>query len=477
MYCYRKYGHNEQDDPTATQPLLYKRIRSMIPVRKLYGTRLVNEKVATPELLHAIIEEEQKTLEEAYDNRGPSVGSSLPPKLEYDMFKAVDTRVEKSSLDIIVENITSVPENFSMHAKVKAEAEKRKNQYADGVVQWGMVEAMAFGTLLMEGHSVRISGQDTGRGTFNHRQAIHSDITNDSKLIPLNRLPNTDRKLQIYDSPLSEFAVLGFEYGYSTVTKNGITIWEAQFGDFANGAQIIIDQFVASAEEKWGQRSNVTMLLPHGYDGQGPEHSSARLERFLQLCAQDNMIVCNFTSPANYFHALRRQVKADWRKPLVIMTPKGYLRVFTSTVEELTSTGYREVIDDVEIAAKPGIAASIKRVIITSGKVHFELLKKRGTAESTGVALVRLEQIYPFNGAAVAEILARYPNATEVVWCQEEPKNMGAWYFVQPFITDVLQGNQKLRYVGRTPAASPATGSGKMHEREQEALLSEAVTL
>ncbi len=472
MYCYRKYGHNEQDDPTATQPLLYKRIRNMIPVRKLYGSRLVNEKVATAEQLHVVLEEEQQRLDAAYDNRGPSVGvgSSLPPKIEYDMHKPIETRVEKAVLDSIVSTICSVPENFSMHAKVKAEIDKRSSQYAEGQVQWGMAEALAFGTLLLEGHPVRISGQDTGRGTFNHRQAIHSDITNDSKLIPLNRLEGAARKLHIYDSPLSEFAVLGFEYGYSTVAKNGVTIWEAQFGDFANGAQIIIDQFVASAEEKWGQRSNVTMLLPHGYDGQGPEHSSARLERFLQLCAQDNMVVCNFTTPANYFHALRRQVKAEWRKPLVIMTPKGYLRIFSSTVDEFTAVGYREVIDDSDV-----VVSNVKRIVITSGKVHFELKKKRSATEPSGVALVRLEQIYPFDSAAVRSVFERYPNAKEVVWCQEEPKNMGAWYFLQPFITDVLRPDQKLRYVGRAAAASPATGSGKIHEREQEVLLSDAL--
>lgn len=474
MYCYRKYGHNEQDDPTATQPLLYKRIRNMIPVRKLYGSRLVNEKVASAEQLHSVLEDEQKRLDTAYDNRGPSIaaGSALPPKLEYDMHKPIETRVEKSVIDSIVGTICGAPDNFSMHAKVKGEADKRSSLYSEGHVQWGMAEALAFGTLLLEGHPVRISGQDTGRGTFNHRQAIHRDITNDSKHIPLNRLEGTVRKLHIYDSPLSEFAVLGFEYGYSTVAKNGITIWEAQFGDFANGAQIIIDQFVASAEEKWGQRSNVTMLLPHGYDGQGPEHSSARLERFLQLCAQDNLIVCNFTTPANYFHALRRQVKAEWRKPLIIMTPKGYLRIFSSTIEEFTTVGYREVIDEAEV-----VASNIKRVVITSGKVHFELKKKRSSADTAGVALVRLEQIYPFDSVAMKSILERYPNATEVVWCQEEPKNMGAWYFVQPLITEVLRADQTLRYVGRAPAASPATGSGKVHEIEQEILLGEALHL
>ncbi|MBP6511009.1 MAG: hypothetical protein KA339_10645, partial [Candidatus Kapabacteria bacterium] len=341
-----------------------------------------------------------------------------------------------------------------------------------GTVQWGMAEALAFGSLLREDHLVRITGQDSGRGTFNHRQAVHRDITNDSRHIPLNEI-DAPQQLHIYDSPLSEYAVLGYEYGYSTIAKSGLTIWEAQFGDFANGAQIVFDQFISSAEEKWGQRSNVTMLLPHGYDGQGPEHSSARLERFLQLCAQDNMIVCNFTSPANYFHALRRQVKADWRKPLVIMTPKGYLRIFQSTVDELTHGSYQEIIDDTTIADP----LSVQRVVISTGKVYNELLKKRSDLGVHTVALVRLEQIHPFHSEMMKSVLARYANAAEIVWCQEEPKNMGSWTFVQPYLLDLLQPGQKLRYAGRSAAASPATGSHGVHGQQQEDLLTDAVAI
>jgi len=345
--------------------------------------------------------------------------------------------------------------------------------FDEGHVQWGMAEALAFGSLLLEDHPVRITGQDTGRGTFNHRQAVQNDIVNESRHIPINTIPGLNARLRIHDSPLSEYAVLGFEYGYSTVAKTGLTLWEAQFGDFANGAQIVIDQFISSAEEKWGQRSNITMLLPHGYDGQGPEHSSARLERFLQLCAEDNMIVCNFTSPANYFHALRRQVKADWRKPLVIMTPKGYLRTFVSDVDELVNGSYQEIIDDATIADP----STISRVVITTGKVHNELVKKRADLNASSVALVRLEQIYPFNEAGMRSILARYPQATEVVWCQEEPRNMGAWFFVQPILSDLMRLGQRLLYVGRPAAASPATGSAKLHEREQDTLLTGAFSV
>ncbi len=471
MYCYRKYGHNEQDDPTATQPLLYKKIRNMQPVRQLYGARLIKEGVMSPESRDALLEQEKLVMQEAFDRRG-ATPATANGKLPADLFGAVPTRVDRSTLDLVSEAILDVPSDFNIHAKVKAEIEKRRKQYSEGTVQWGMAEALAFGTLIHEGHLVRITGQDSGRGTFNHRQAVQNDIINDRKLIPLNRLGSGSKRLHIHDSFLSEYAVLGFEYGYSTIAKTGLTLWEAQFGDFANGAQIVIDQFIASAEEKWGQRSNITLLLPHGYDGQGPEHSSARLERFLQLCAQENMIVANYTSPANLFHALRRQVKAEWRKPLVIMSPKGYLRIFESPVSDLVEGGYREIIDDASIADR----SSVERVVISSGKVHIELAKLRdelGTAQR--VALVRLEQIYPFDGATMRQVLASYPSATDVVWCQEEPRNMGAWFFVQERLLEVLTDQQRLRYAGRAAAASPATGSAKVHDKEQAALLNDAV--
>ncbi|MBP7094312.1 MAG: 2-oxoglutarate dehydrogenase E1 component, partial [Candidatus Kapabacteria bacterium] len=471
MYCYRKYGHNEQDDPTATQPLLYKKIRNMVPVRGVYEQRLLAEGVATAEVLKTIVNEEHAVLVKAYDDRATAT-TPHAPHIEFDLFTPVQTAVPLEELQHIAAAVTSVPSTFAIHAKVKAEAEKRKHSFDAGTVQWGMAEALAFGSLLREDHLVRITGQDSGRGTFNHRQAVHRDITNDSRHIPLNEI-DAPQQLHIYDSPLSEYAVLGYEYGYSTIAKSGLTIWEAQFGDFANGAQIVFDQFISSAEEKWGQRSNVTMLLPHGYDGQGPEHSSARLERFLQLCAQDNMIVCNFTSPANYFHALRRQVKADWRKPLVIMTPKGYLRIFQSTVDELTHGSYQEIIDDTTIADP----LSVQRVVISTGKVYNELLKKRSDLGVHTVALVRLEQIHPFHSEMMKSVLARYANAAEIVWCQEEPKNMGSWTFVQPYLLDLLQPGQKLRYAGRSAAASPATGSHGVHGQQQEDLLTDAVAI
>jgi 2-oxoglutarate decarboxylase len=469
MLCYRKYGHNEQDDPTATQPLLYKKIKNISTVRKVYEERLSAEGAANAEVMAAIAAEELARLNAAYDNRA----SALPAPAAHehvDMFGAVATAVAHDQLAAIANVICSVPEGFNIHAKVKAEAEKRKASFDQGQVQWGMAEALAFGSLLLEGHVVRITGQDSGRGTFNHRQAVHRDNVTEERHVPLNEL-GASQKLHIHDSPLSEYAVLGYEYGYSTIAKTGLTIWEAQFGDFANGAQIVFDQFISSAEEKWQQRSNVTVLLPHGYDGQGPEHSSARLERFLQLCAQDNMIVCNFTSPANYFHALRRQVKASWRKPLIVMTPKGYLRIFQSDVQELVHGSYQEIIDDASISD----ASAVKRVVITTGKIHNEVAKKRGEIGRHDVALVRLEQIHPFNSARMMQVLSRYANATEIVWCQEEPKNMGAWSFVQPHLQELLTGSQRLQYVGRDAAASPATGSAKKHEIEQAAVIATAL--
>lgn len=468
MYCYRKYGHNEQDDPTATQPLLYKKIKLMKPVHEVYRERLISEGVLSVDEGAAIVKEEHDRLQSAFDNRSASSKVPTQARINYDLFAPIATAVPKDVLTELTNLICEIPDDFAMHTKVKAEVEKRRHQFEQGTLQWGLAEALAFASLIRESHSVRITGQDSGRGTFNHRQAVQSDIVNERRIIPINRAAQGAKKLHIYDSFLSEYAVLGFEYGYSTIAKGELTIWEAQFGDFANGAQIMIDQFIASAEEKWGQRSNITLLLPHGYDGQGPEHSSARLERFLQLAAQNNMIVSNYTSPANYFHALRRQVLAEWRKPLIVMSPKGYLRVFTSNVDELTTSRYMEILDDVSIVNRK----EVKRVVITTGKVHFELLKKREQLNlSQDVALVRLEQIYPFNDVLLREILGTYPNAKDVVWCQEEPKNMGAWFFVEPLIRDVLRLDQHLHYVGRPAAASPATGSAKVHEREQDTLL------
>ena len=470
MYCYRKYGHNEQDDPTATQPLLYKKIRNMQPVQELFGKRLLADHTAKPEILDNIKKEEHQRLDNAFNNRH-TTATSPGGNVQYDLFAPVNTRVEAAVLQELADAICAIQPGFDIHSKVKHEVERRHEQFTAGTVQWGMAEALAFGSIIRDGRAVRLSGQDSGRGTFNHRQAVQHDMVSDRRIVPINRLSQGIKRLHIYDSSLSEYAILGFEYGYSTIAKTDLTIWEAQFGDFANGAQIVIDQFISSAEEKWGQRSNLTLLLPHGYDGQGPEHSSARLERFLQLCAQNNMIVGYYTTPANYFHALRRQVLADWRKPLVVMTPKGYLRLLSSSVTDLSEGLYQEIIDDSTIQ-NPDL---VQRVVLSAGKVYFELAKKReATGQTNSVALIRIEQLYPLNTEKLRATLSKYPAAQSVVWCQEEPENMGSWSFIEPYLKNLLRINQTLHYAGRTAAASPATGSAKQHNAEQEQLLNRA---
>ena len=335
-------------------------------------------------------------------------------------------------------------------------------------LDWAMCEALAFGSLLLEGHDIRMSGQDCGRGTFSHRHAILRDFQTEEELILLNSLANDQGKLRIFNSPLSEVAVLGFEFGYSTILVNGLTLWEAQFGDFVNGAQAVIDQFISSSEAKWGQHSNLTLLLPHGYEGQGPEHSSARLERFLQLCAENNMIVCNFTTPAQYFHALRRQVKAPYRKPMIVMSPKEILRKPISVLNDLLVSSFSEILNDNNIS-NPN---SVEKVLICTGKVYYDLINERAKLhKEQSVAIIRVEQLYPFKDDIARNILGTYSNAKSIVWVQEEPKNQGSWFFIAPRLMEVLSNGQSLSYAGRPEAASPATGFGKKHEYEKQQFL------
>jgi len=358
-----------------------------------------------------------------------------------------------------------VPEDFTLHPKIKPILAKRQAM-AEGreSMDWGFAEMMAFGTIVLDGNRVRLSGQDSGRGTFSHRHALLFDYVTGKGYAPLNAV--VPESFAVYDSLLSEYGVLGFEYGYSVADPGALVMWEAQFGDFVNGAQIVVDQFVSSAEEKWGQNSGLVLLLPHGYEGQGPEHSSARLERFLTLCAEGNMQVIYPTTPAQYFHALRRQMKNDPRKPLIVMTPKSLLRHprATSTLDELKSGRFETVLVD-------GAPASAGRVVITAGKVVYDLL----AANRGNVPIIRLEQFYPFPKAMLQSALRQYPNATEVVWVQEEPRNMGAWPFLSERLAFLLGPNQKLRYVGRPISASPATGSHHRHEEQQKALVQAAL--
>jgi 2-oxoglutarate dehydrogenase E1 component len=387
-----------------------------------------------------------------------------------DVFATVNTKVEPHILHAIAKSISTVPQGFTANPKVIDLLNKRSHmlESEQPALDWAMCEALAFGSLLLEGHDIRMSGQDCGRGTFSHRHAILRDFQTEEELILLNSLSNDQGKLRIFNSPLSEVAVLGFEFGYSTILVNGLTLWEAQFGDFVNGAQAVIDQFISSSEAKWGQHSNLTLLLPHGYEGQGPEHSSARLERFLQLCAENNMIVCNFTTPAQYFHALRRQVKAPYRKPMIVMSPKEILRKPISVLNDLLVSSFSEILNDNNIA-NPN---SVEKVLICSGKVYYDLINERAKLhKEQSVAIIRVEQLYPFKDDIARNILATYSNAKNIVWVQEEPKNQGSWFFIAPRLMEVLGNGQSLSYAGRPEAASPATGFGKKHEYEKQQFL------
>lgn len=489
IYCYRKYGHNEGDDPTATQPLLYRKIRQHPSVRTLYRNQLIADGVLTPAEDNRLGTEYRQQLEAAFERRQKTFTVALPAYRSGDngqsaddsttinsideLLMPVSTRVDVGTLQLIGDRITTAPPDFKLHPKVAEELSRRHQQVAspDTLVLWGMAEALAIGSLLVERKPVRLSGQDSERGTFNHRQAVLHDYETDGTYVPLNHITADQERFHIYNSPLSEYAVLGFEYGYSTIRTRGLTLWESQFGDFANGAQIVMDQFISSGEDKWGQVSNLVMLLPHGYDGQGPEHSSARIERYLQLCANGNMFVCFLTTPAQLFHALRRQVHAPWRKPLILFTPKAYLRKVWSPLKELSDGSFQEVIDDTTVKQP----ASIERIILCSGMYYYELFEKRSSLQmNERVALVRIEQLYPLAFERLESILRRYPNAYEIVWAQEEPMNMGAWQYMLGHLLPLVSRRWRLFYAGRPAAASPATGSYVIHNAEQEAALSAA---
>lgn len=473
LLCYRKYGHNEADEPAYTQPLLYKKIKSLPPASELYLQHLLEEKVLTKEQADGIIAEINARWDAAFAASSEVQTADAPPKKIYDLFAPVQTSISEQMIREITERITTPPPNFTVHPKLVDLLKRRAEMVEhDKGCDWGMGEALAFGSLVLEGVPVRITGEDAARGTFSHRHAVLTDFVTERDIVLLNRIREKQAPFMIYDSALSEFAVMGFEYGYSVVRPQALTIWEAQFGDFANGAATIIDQFISSGEVKWSQTSGLVLLLPHGYEGQGPEHSSARLERFLQLCAEDNMMVCNFTTPAQIFHALRRQVKAEYRKPLVVMTPKSMLRSpqAVSKLAEFTQGVFQEVIDDASIQ-NPG---TVRRVMFCTGKVYYDILAKRAKLGAHDVAVVRLEQLYPFHEVRVREILNKYQAAKEVIWVQEEPKNMGAWTFIQPLLSELLLFSQRLFYAGRKASASPATGFAVVHNMEQEALLDAA---
>ncbi|MBA3266740.1 MAG: multifunctional oxoglutarate decarboxylase/oxoglutarate dehydrogenase thiamine pyrophosphate-binding subunit/dihydrolipoyllysine-residue succinyltransferase subunit [Acidimicrobiia bacterium] len=482
MVCYRRHGHNEGDDPSYTQPLMYKQIEGRRSVRKLYTETLVRRGDIGMDEAERALDDFVARMQTAFDEtrqstppdptvprRSPSPLGVLPP---------VTTAVERSVLERLVEALHQPPEGFTVHPKLIRQMETRAELWSAGLADWTLGEALALGSLLLEGTDIRLSGQDSRRGTFSQRHSVLVDYANGTEWVPLASLPDTPfghgaasrAKLWVYDSMLSEYAALGFEYGYSVVHKDALVCWEAQFGDFVNASQVIVDQFIAAAEAKWGQTSGLVLLLPHGHEGQGPEHSSARLERFLTLCAGENLCVANVTTAAQYFHILRRQVRRELRKPLVLLTPKYLLRahVSRSPVRDFTDGSFREVLDD-----SVDERSAVRRVILASGKVAYDAIAARDK-HAFRAAVVRVEQLYPWPEEEVLAVLARYPGATEVVWLQEEPQNMGAWPFVHERLHRRLRGDFALSHVSRAPSASPASGSQTVHQHEQEQLIETA---
>jgi 2-oxoglutarate dehydrogenase E1 component len=497
MFCYRRFGHNEGDEPSFTQPLMYKLIHEHPTTLEIYSKKLIAEGVVTEKDVAGMIAAFQQTLEDelaaAKAHRpdkadwldGRWTGMETAPKAGA---RRGTTGVEIDRLQQVGRAISSAPEGFRLHKTIQRQLQAKRTMIDTGEgIDWATAEALAFGTLLTDGYPVRLSGQDSSRGTFSQRHSALVDQENEERYIPLCHIASDQAEFEVVDSLLSEYAVLGFEYGYSLAEPKGLTLWEAQFGDFANGAQVMIDQFIASGEMKWLRMSGLVMLLPHGYEGQGPEHSSARLERYLQLCADDNMQVANCTTPANYFHVLRRQMHRNFRKPLVLMTPKSLLRhkrVISKLPEMGPETSFHRVLWD-DAQSSPGSTIDlvpddrIQRVVLCSGKVYYDLLEEREKRKEARVQLLRVEQLYPFPQLALADELKRFPNA-HVLWCQEEPKNQGAWTFVAPRIEETLSKigrNERVRYAGREASASTAAGQASRHLAELNAFLNDALTL
>lgn len=484
LICYRKHGHNEGDEPAFTQPGLYKEIENHPTVRDIYVKELLRKGEFTEEETQAIFDEFEELLQQAFEDAKSSPSLEVTDKMlkrseeeqsERDEFP--DTTYEIEELKDIAVKLNTVPKDFDANPKLLRQLAKRAEaaQNNDKKIDWGFAEALAFGSLLKSGRTVRLVGQDAERGTFSHRHAVLHGTNTSQRFTPLNHLSDDQADFYPFNSLLSEFAALGFEFGYSSSMPEALVIWEAQFGDFVNGAQIIIDQFISASEEKWGQKSALVMTLPHGYEGQGPEHSSARLERFLQLCAEDNMQVANLTTPTQYFHILRKQTLQDKKKPLIIMSPKSLLRhpMAVCSVEELANGKFQPFLEDTEVDDKQ----SIDRLIICSGKVYYDLYKAREENEKENIAIGRVEQFYPFPDKDVEKFLKEYKHVKEIVWCQEEPKNMGAWTFLFPRLQELLQDGQKLSYAGRQASASTAAGQKKIHDAEQEKLANEALGL
>ncbi len=481
LVCYRRHGHNEADEPSATQPIMYQIIRKKPTVRQIYTDQLVAEGVVTPGEAAAMIEQYRNGLDQGAAQARAALGLignkytvDWSSHLGADWSEPVKTAVDLPRLKALGKAITTYPAQWTLHPRVLAIMQAREKMIAgDLALDWGCAENLAYASLVQEGFAVRLTGQDSGRGTFFHRHAVLHDQQTGERYTPLQHLATNQPTFTVTDSVLSEEAVMGFEYGFSTTEPQCLTIWEGQFGDFCNGAQVIIDQFISSGEAKWGRLSGLVLFLPHGYEGQGPEHSSARLERFLQLCAEYNMQVCVPSTPAQMFHMLRRQMVRSLRKPLIVMTPKSLLRhpLSVSSLHDLAASRFHNVIDEID-AIKP---QSVTRVVLCSGKVYFDLLKARRDLKSENIAIVRLEQLYPFPADEYEAIVHRYSAATEFVWCQEEPQNQGGWYQIRHRLQATLGPHQELLYSGRAGAAAPATGIHSMHEEQQKDLVQAAL--
>ncbi|MGB2258042.1 MAG: 2-oxoglutarate dehydrogenase E1 component [Candidatus Puniceispirillaceae bacterium] len=489
MFCYRRFGHNEGDEPAFTQPLMYNAIGAHLSTRDLYAQRLVDEGIYDQEAAQQVVADRIAYLDaefEAGTNYLPNKadwleGSWSGMVTAHGEDRRGETAVELDKLRQIGASMTTPPDGMTLNSKLLRIIKARGDMIAKGSgIDWSTAEHLAFGSILMEGNPVRLSGQDSCRGTFSQRHAVFVDQANEERYTPLNHLSEDQADFEVIDSPLSEASVMGFEYGFSQVEPNALVMWEAQFGDFANGAQVVVDQFISSGEAKWLRMNALVLLLPHGYEGQGPEHSSARLERYLQLCAEDNMQVVNCTTPANYFHALRRQLRRNFRKPLIVMTPKSLLR-HKACVSDLADMGpgttFHRLLDERDTQVRHG---KVKRIVLCSGKVYYDLAAARDAAKAWDIEILRVEQLYPFPTKAVKEILSKTPKAS-VVWCQEEPKNMGGWTFVRDYIEDIMaetgMQQQRLVYAGRDAAASPATGTLSRHNREQNDLVAAALDL
>ena len=477
LVCYRRLGHNEADEPAATQPLMYRAIQQQVPVRKLYAERLVAEGVLKAGDAEELTEQYRRALDEGRHQVHPSLGMiGNQYTIDWSRYRSVDsgeavqTALTPQKLALLGSRILEYPEGFTLHPRVAQVILNRARMVAGELpLDWGCAESLAYASLLDDGSAVRLSGQDSGRGTFFHRHVVLHDQNSGRTFIPLQHVRDSQPRFTVIDSLLSEEAVLGFEYGYASTSPDCLVIWEGQFGDFVNGAQVLIDQFISSGEAKWGRLCGLTLFLPHGYEGQGPEHSSARLERFLQLCAESNIQVCVPSTPAQMFHMLRRQMLRQLRKPLIVMTPKSLLRheLSVSTLADLTGGGFAKVMDEID----PLPLAGVRRVVFCSGKVYFDLLKARRAGNLASVAVVRIEQLYPFPRPEYAAVLARYPNATDLVWCQEEPQNQGAWYQIRNRLQDIAGPSRPVCYAGRASASAPATGLPRIHESEQRELV------